>query len=73
MFYDATKLLSGTHYATSNIFFPKICGIYLVIEKWRTSSILKVEEMSALMKKKFNKYWTDVHGLMEVATILDPS
>jgi hypothetical protein len=28
--------------------------------------------MSALMKEKFKKYWTDVHGLMEVATVLDP-
>jgi hypothetical protein len=24
------------------------------------------------MKDKFKKYWTDVHGLMEVATVLDP-
>jgi hypothetical protein len=72
MFYDATELLSSTHYVTANLFFPKICGIYLAIEKWRTSSIPKVEEMSALMKEKFNKYWTDVHGPMEVATVLDP-
>jgi hypothetical protein len=28
--------------------------------------------MSALMKEKIKKYWTDVHGLMEVATVLDP-
>jgi len=28
--------------------------------------------MSLLMKEKFNKYWADVHGLMEIATILDP-
>jgi hypothetical protein len=27
--------------------------------------------MSALMKVKFNKYWTYVHGLIKVATILD--
>jgi hypothetical protein len=24
------------------------------------------------MKDKFRKYWTDVHGLMEIATVLDP-
>jgi hypothetical protein len=28
--------------------------------------------MLALMKEKFKKYWNDVHGLMEVATVLDP-
>jgi hypothetical protein len=72
IFYDATELLSGTNYVTANLFFPKICGIYLAIEKWRTSSIRKVEEMSNLMKEKFKKYWKDVHGLMEVATVLDP-
>lgn len=27
--------------------------------------------MSSLMKQKFNKYWTNVHGLMEIATVLD--
>jgi hypothetical protein len=44
----------------------------LAIDKWRTSAIPKVEEMSVLMKDKFKKYWTDVHGLMEVATVLVP-
>jgi hypothetical protein len=28
--------------------------------------------MLVLMKEKFRKYWSDVHGLMEVATVLDP-
>jgi hypothetical protein len=65
MFYDAIELLSSTNYVTSNLFFPKIYGIYLAIEKWRTSSIPKVEEMSALMKEKFNKYWSNVHGAYE--------
>jgi hypothetical protein len=72
IFYDATELLSCTNYVTINLFFPKICGIYLAIEKWRTSAIPKVEEMSLLMKEKFKKYWTDVHRLMEIATVMDP-
>jgi hypothetical protein len=28
--------------------------------------------MSAAMIAKFDKYWTDIHGLMAVAVILDP-
>ncbi|XP_037451414.1 zinc finger BED domain-containing protein RICESLEEPER 2-like [Triticum dicoccoides] len=28
--------------------------------------------MSEEMKQKFDKYWKDVHGLMSVATVLDP-
>jgi hypothetical protein len=55
IFFDATELLSRTKYVTTNLFSPKICGIYLAIEKWRTSDIPKVEEMLALMKEKFKK------------------
>jgi hypothetical protein len=28
--------------------------------------------MSIAMKEKFMKYWTYIHGLMVVATVLDP-
>ncbi|CAA0812143.1 Zinc finger BED domain-containing protein DAYSLEEPER [Striga hermonthica] len=72
MFYDVTELLSGTKYVTTNLFFPKICNIFLAIRRWQRSDNPKVEEMSRKMKEKFNKYWSDVHGLMVVAVVLDP-
>jgi hypothetical protein len=72
VFYDVTELLLGTKYVTTNLFFPKICNIFFAIRKWQSSDILKVEEMSIKMKEKFNKYWSDVHGLMVVAVVLDP-
>ncbi|CAN6203176.1 unnamed protein product [Urochloa humidicola] len=72
IFYDTTELLSGTSYVTANLFFPKVCAIYLAIKKWQTSDNPIIEEMSTAMKEKFLKYWADVHGLMAVATILDP-
>ena len=56
MFYDVTELLSGTKYVTVNLFFPKICNIFLAIRKWLSSDIPKIEEMSIKMKEKFNKY-----------------
>ncbi|TVU28384.1 hypothetical protein EJB05_19901, partial [Eragrostis curvula] len=34
--------------------------------------IAKVEDMSKLMKVRFNKYLTNVHGLMEIPAVLDP-
>jgi hypothetical protein len=40
----------------ANLIFPKTCAIFLGIEKWRSSAIPKVEEMSLLMKEKFKKY-----------------
>ena len=72
VFYDVTKLLSGTKFVTANLFFPKICNILLVIRKWQSSDIPKVEEMSIKMKEKFNKYGSDVHRLMAIAAVLDP-
>jgi len=44
----------------------------LAIRKWQSSDIPKVKEISTKMKEIFNKYWSDVHGLMVVAVILDP-
>jgi len=72
MFYDVTEVLSGTKYVTANLFFPKICNIFMAIRKWLSSDIPKIEEMSIKMKEIFNKYWSDVHGLMAVAAVLDP-
>jgi hypothetical protein len=72
MFHDVTELLSGTRYVTANLFFPKICNIFLAIRKWQSSDIPMVEEMSIKMKEKFNKYWSDVHVLMANAAVLDP-
>jgi hypothetical protein len=72
MFYDVTNLLSGTTYVTTNLLFPNITNIYLAIRKWKYSDNPKVEEMSAKMKEKFNKYWLDVDGLMVVVVDLDP-
>jgi hypothetical protein len=45
---------------------------FLAIRKWLNSDIPKIEEMSIKIKEKFNKYWSDVHGLMAVAAVLDP-
>lgn len=70
--YDVTEAFSGTKYVTANLFFPKICGIQLAIQKWANSTNEIVQKMSEGMKLKFDKYWKDVHGLMSVATVLDP-
>jgi hypothetical protein len=72
MFYAVTELLSGTKYVTANLFFPMICNILLSIRRWQSSDIPMIEEMCVRMKDKFNTYWSDVHGLMVVAAVLDP-
>lgn len=72
MFFDITEVLSDITYATVNIFFPKLCGIYLDIRKWQASDDPLIENMSKLLKEKFEKYWSDVYCIMAVAIVLDP-
>jgi len=72
MFFDITEVLSDITYATVNIFFPKLCCIYLDIRKWQASDDPLIEKMSKLLKQKFDKYWSDVYCLMAVAIVLDP-
>jgi len=39
---------------------------------WSSCGNPLVEEMLVNMVAKFDKYWTDIQGLMGIATILDP-
>ena len=72
LFNDITKIFSGTEYVTANIYFAKIAEIRKKIRQWSTCGNPLVEAMSANMVAKFDKYWTDIQGLMGIATILDP-
>jgi hypothetical protein len=72
LFYDLTELFSGTKYVTANLFFPKVCEIKLAMNSWSFNEDETIRDMSNAMIEKYDKYWTDIHGLMAVAVILDP-
>jgi hypothetical protein len=72
IFYELTMLFSGTKYVTGNLFFPKVCEVKLKMNNWGHDENKIIRKMSAAMIAKFDKYWTDIHGLMAVAVILDP-
>jgi hypothetical protein len=72
LFHRATELFSGTKYPTANAYFPTICGIRVEMTKWLNDPKDVVKNMALRMLEKFNKYWSVIHGIMGVATVLDP-
>ena len=72
LFYEITKLFSGTNYVTANVYFPRICEIKMKMRQWATCSNPIIKKLSEEMTTKFDKYWTDIQDLMGMATLLDP-
>ena len=72
LFYKVTELFSGTSYPTANLFFPKVCEIKIALNSWFTSPSDIIRSTAFKMLEKFNCYWNVIHGVMAVATILDP-
>ena len=72
LFYDLTELFSRTKYVTANLFFPKVCEVKLKLKSWEHDEHDTIRDMSTVMIEKYDKYWTDIHGLMAIVVILDP-
>jgi hypothetical protein len=53
------------------MFFYKICEIKNIIKELSTCGNPSIEEVSVDMEA-FKKYWTNIQGLMGIATLLDP-
>ena len=70
LFYEVTEIFSGTKYPTSNLYFPNICEIKLSMCNWMGSSYVEIKLMAASMIEKFNKYWSEVHNLLAVVTVI---
>ena len=72
LFYAVTEMFSGTKYPTSNLYFPKVSEIRLLLDDCLLSNVKEISDMAANMVGKFEKYWMVIHGLLAMATILDP-
>ena len=72
LFYKVIEVFSGTSYPTANLFFPKVCEIKIALNLWFTSTNDVIRSMAFRMLEKFDNYWNVIHGVMAVATILDP-
>ncbi|CAI0404797.1 unnamed protein product [Linum tenue] len=74
-FYEFTMKVSGSLYATSNIFFDEVSSLYRLLMKWEKDEDTGFSEMASRMKKKYETYWGDVekmNKLLYVAAVLNP-
>lgn len=74
-FYNSTLRISGSLYATSNMYFHEVFGIGAMIKKKMTDDDVSLRLMATKMKQKYDKYWSNVTNLnmfLFIAPILDP-
>ncbi|KAL5790686.1 hypothetical protein ACOSQ2_005574 [Xanthoceras sorbifolium] len=49
-----------------------ICNMRETINGWLSSPQVEIQTIAMRMIAKFEKYWSDIHGVMAVAAVLDP-
>jgi len=72
VFYEVTCAFSGSKYPTSNLYFPNVARIRLMLKEELEDSDAFMRNMTSKMFTKFEKYWADFSTIMDIAGILDP-
>lgn len=72
VFYEVTKVFSGTLYPTANMYFPNVLKVRLLLKEEMVSCDSFIKKMAARMFDKFSKYWAHFSTIMVVAVVLDP-
>ncbi|KAF8014549.1 hypothetical protein BT93_H0385 [Corymbia citriodora subsp. variegata] len=75
-FYDATKMMSGSSYVTSNEYFEGISMLYKYLNNAANSLDPKLQSMGIKMKEKFDKYYGSldkINMMVLIAVALDPT
>jgi hypothetical protein len=71
-FYDATKIVSGSLYPTSNLYFHEMWEVKIALEKCVVEPNTDLFETVTYMKRKFNRYWKLMWLQISFPVILDP-
>ncbi|KAI3506416.1 hypothetical protein L1887_28774 [Cichorium endivia] len=72
LFNEATNLISGSEYPTSNLFLLELFGIKEALDELVVDGNEYMKPMAVKMKKKFDKYWGTCNMLISMAAVLDP-
>ncbi|XP_057775002.1 zinc finger BED domain-containing protein RICESLEEPER 2-like [Salvia miltiorrhiza] len=72
IFYEATHVISGVDYPTSNVYLAVIWRVKHVLNEKENHVDEFIRVMIKEMKKKFDKYWGSCNLLMTIGAILDP-
>ncbi|XP_048501335.1 zinc finger BED domain-containing protein RICESLEEPER 2 [Beta vulgaris subsp. vulgaris] len=72
VFYEATMIISGSEYPTSNLFLGEVYRVKRMLYSKCDSSDVFVKEMVKNIKERFDKYWGECNLLMSIAVVLDP-
>ncbi|KAJ0035542.1 hypothetical protein Pint_25916 [Pistacia integerrima] len=70
---DVAESLSESKYTTSNVYFPKVCFLYMKLLQWEKGNNFYVSEIASYIREKyFNKYWSTFELALVIAIVLDP-
>ncbi|XP_020999373.1 zinc finger BED domain-containing protein RICESLEEPER 2-like [Arachis duranensis] len=71
-FYETTKLMSGTSYPTSNLYFLQVWQIQLILMNSLKNDEVLIRNMGEKMMIKFKKYWEKYNVVLAFGAVLDP-
>ncbi|XP_047309629.1 zinc finger BED domain-containing protein RICESLEEPER 2-like [Impatiens glandulifera] len=72
IFYEATKIISGSEYPTSNLFLNEVYRVKVVLDERSCDEEEFIRKIVQKMKEKFDKYGGECNLLMAVGCVLDP-
>jgi hypothetical protein len=72
IFFEATKVVSGSSYPIANRYFHEMWSVKLLLEKQGKNKNKLIASMVSKMQKKFNKYWKESYLANCIPVVFDP-
>lgn len=71
-FYEVTTIFSGSKYHTANLYFSKVCIVYVTLKNGIESEYNYIRNMESQMLTKFEKYWYEFSLIFAFVGVLNP-